>query len=351
MNDNKNVAQYGAGPGVRPAGEAAKKIDPALSTSIAQFIRRLEDIESQSAHPQASADRLRAATADAIAEMQRACEEFEQRVGHDKTLIQSAQVSFREKTQRIFSASYFNRARIWPQGYQGDYLMLEYLYNNIPGSSGIGYYLNRYLLATTLAEAVRQRKTTLEGFLKTELKNRKGARVLDIACGSCREIVELAPEILGSQARIKCVDADQDALHFASLSLSQTGLLPDHAEFRKYNALKMVNHEKNLKEFGMQDVIYSVGLFDYLRDEVLIRLFESLYRLLNTGGVLITSLKDSRRYNTFIYHWLIDWNGFLQRTEEQMGELFRQAGIPGTAIATSREQSGVIIFFVVSKET
>jgi len=349
MKDDQDLEQYKEGPGARVTGETAERLDPVLSAAVARFIRRLEDIDSQSTGPQANAEVLAAATTEAMTEMHRACEEFEQRAGHDAMVIRHAQAAFREKTQRIFSASYFNRARVWPQGYQGDYLMLEYLYNNVPGSSGLGYFLNKYLLATTLAEAVRQRKTTLEGLLKTELKGRKQARVLDIACGSCREIGELTPDVLGSAAAITCVDADQDALDFSSASLSRTGLVPNHVEFRKYNALKMVNHEKNLKEFGMQDVIYSVGLFDYLRDDVLIRLFEALYRLLNSGGVLITSLKDSRRYSTFIYHWVIDWNGFLQRTEAHMWELFRRAGIPKTAIEATREQSGVIIFFKILK--
>jgi SAM-dependent methyltransferase len=351
MKNDQHVEQYKEDPGARVAGETADRLDSALSASVARFIKRLEDIESQSSRPEANAEVLAAATTEAMTEIHRACEEFERRVGHDATVIRHAQAAFRVKTQRIFSASYFNRARVWPQGYQGDYLMLEYLYNNVPGSSGVGYFLNRYLLATTLAEAVRQRKKSLEGLLKTELKSRKEARILDIACGSCREIGEIAPDVLGSGARITCVDADQDALDFSSASLLRTGLVPGHVEFRKYNALKMVNHEKNLKEFGMKDVIYSVGLFDYLRDDVLIRLFEALYRLLNSGGVLITSLKDSRRYSTFIYHWVIDWNGFLQRTEAHMWELFRQAGIPKTAIEATREQSGVIIFFTILKES
>ena len=67
----------------------------------------------------------------------------------------------------------------------------------------------------------------------------------------------------------------------------------------------MINHERNLKEFGQQDVIYSVGLFDYLDDDVLTRLLGTLYRLLSPGGRLITSFKDSRRYATFDNKWLL----------------------------------------------
>ncbi len=38
--------------------------------------------------------------------------------------------------------------------------------------------------------------------------------------------------------------------------------------------------------------------------------------MLNPGGILITSFKDAARYRHQEYHWIVDWDGFLQRTEE-----------------------------------
>ena len=71
-----------------------------------------------------------------------ACQSFERHVS-DKNIIRDAQIRFREKTNPILSKSYFiNRARTWPQGYQGDYKMLENIYRNTPLSDGIGYYLD-----------------------------------------------------------------------------------------------------------------------------------------------------------------------------------------------------------------
>ena len=50
------------------------------------------------------------------------------------------------------------------------------------------------------------------------------------------------------------------------------------------------------KEFGMKDIIYSIGFFDYLPDEFLVKLLSSLYLLLKPGGKLIASFKDANRY-------------------------------------------------------
>ena len=128
-----------------------------------------------------------------------------------------------------------------------------------------------------------------------------------------------------------------------------SGIDPDQVAFRQYNALKMVNAQRNLREFGRQDVIYSVGFFDYLADEVLVRLLAAMYELLTPGGLLITSFKDRDRYGSQYYHWMVDWDGFLQRTEDESRDLLRRAGIPEGAVTTLRDASQVIIFYNAAK--
>lgn len=347
----KTRQEQGGSSGERSSGGDNQKHFQLLDEATERFNRQLEEIEKRAIEQQEEySEELMEATAKAISEVKHACETFEKAVANERTIIKDAQHRFREKTQKIFSTTYFNRARLWPQGYQGDYVMLDYLYKNDPSSdSAIGYYLNTYLLATALAVAVRERKETLRELLRDELQGGKTIKVLDIACGSCQEVVELAPDILKSEATFTFVDYDSDALQFSSVRLSQVGLVPAHVDFRHYNALKLVNAERNRGEFGVQDVIYSVGLFDYLKDDVLSRLLSSLYNLLAPGGKLIISFKDCNRYSTFIYHWLIAWDGFLQRTEEDVWKLFEKTGIPITAVSTKPERSGVITFFIAAK--
>lgn len=321
-----------------------------LDSATEEFNKNLENIEKRCFVQGENPDELLTAVTKSIIDMSYVCEEFENEV-KGKDFIKKAQVAFREKTNHFFSQSYFmNRARTWPQGYPGDYKTLESVYRNIPMSSGIGFYLDQHFLSTALGAAVRGRLEKLVELLKTELGNRKEPKILDIACGSCRELFELAFDIKESGAKANCIDFDSDALNFSSNRMSYLGLHPGQTEFRKYNALKMVSHERNLKEFGMRDVIYSTGLFDYLEDAVLIRMIKSLYQLLNDNGRLIVSFKDCRRYRTQEYHWFVDWNAFSQRKEEDMRALFEKAGIPFSALTAVREQSGVIIFFIATKQ-
>jgi extracellular factor (EF) 3-hydroxypalmitic acid methyl ester biosynthesis protein len=216
-------------------------------------------------------------------------------------------------------------------------------------SDGIGYYLDKYLLSTTLSIGVRERIVKMGSLLKEELMNRRDPKVLDIACGSCREVFELAPEIKASGAKFTCVDLDPDALDFSLDRLAYAGLTADHAELIQYNALRMFDPEMAKMEFGMRDIIYSIGFFDYLPDDFLLKMLNSLYSLLNPGGKLIVAFKDANRYQSQLFHWLIDWDGFLQRTENDFERLFKDAKIPNSALSMSRIPSGSIVFYSITR--
>jgi extracellular factor (EF) 3-hydroxypalmitic acid methyl ester biosynthesis protein len=334
--------------GVELDGTCVDKLDEATDV----FNKKLEVIEKRCQNPGEDSDQILQATKNAIGDVLVSCAEFEASVG-DMDIIRDARIRFREHTNPILSKSYFiNRARTWPQGYQGDYKMLESIYRNTPLSDGIGYYLDLFGLTTDVAEGVRNRLKELGKILRDELSRRHKPSVLNIACGSCREVFELATDIEKSQARFTCIDLDDDALSFAANRLSYTDISPvssDQIVLRKYNALRMFDHELNMSEFGSQDIIYSVGFFDYLQSDFLATLFRSLYALLNPGGLLITSFKDAARYRPHEYHWITDWDGFLQRTEEDFWTIFHESGFSDSAIAESREESGVIVFYLVKK--
>lgn len=330
-------------------GEERGKYIKLLDEAIEKFNKKLEDIEKRCFDPKEYPEKLLNVVTIALNDMSYVCEDFERGVGYDKSVIKDAQVKFREKTNPILSKSYcINRSRTWPQGYQGDYKTLEAVYRNIPLSEGIGYYIDLYLLNAPLAEAVRNRIKELEEILREEILKREQPSILNVACGSCRELMGLSKEIKSSQARFICVDNDNDALAFAQSRLSYTDILPQ-IELYKYNAHRMFDHESNMIEFGTQDIIYSVGYFDYLPDDFLVKMLNALYMLLNPGGKLIAAFKDANRYKAQPYHWIVDWDGFLQRNEDYFDRLLTQAGIPGGALSVTREKSGVIIFYVATK--
>ncbi len=328
--------------------EETEKYSDFLDRATNRFNKQLNDIEERCRDRKENPEEILKAIEMAVEEVLSVCAEFEQGV-KDRDTIQNARTEFHRKTNPILSKSHhINRTRTWPQGSQGDYKTLELVYKNMPLSEGIGYYLDLFALNLPLGEGVRNRIKKLEGMLRDETAKRQKPSILNIACGSCRELMGLVPEISDSNAKVICIDNDNDALAFAQNRLSYTEILPQ-VEFRKYNAIRMFDDETNMIEFGKQDVIYSVGLFDYLPDDFLVKLLRALYNLLNPGGKLIAAFKDANRYRSQAYHWLLDWDGFLQRTEDDFNSLLHKAGIPAANTSETREESGIIIFYVATK--
>jgi SAM-dependent methyltransferase len=322
----------------------------ALDAEIETYMAKLRDFEVRCLMPDADKEALLDEITVLNDSMLDACTQFEQDV-NDPLSIRQAQVYFREKTHPILSKSYFvNRTRTWPQGQQGDFMTLELIYKNMPMSEDVGYYLDKYSLSTTLGIGVRDRIVNMRELLKKELTNRSNPKVLDVACGSCREVFELAPEIKISGAKFICVDMDPAALEFALDRFAFAGLGEEHTELIQYNALRIFDLETAQKEFGMQDVIYSIGFFDYLPDDFLVKLLNSLYMLLKPGGKLFASFKDAERYRSELYRWFVDWDGFLQRTEKDFDRVLRDANIPSSAISMTRVDSGSIVFYSITKQ-
>ncbi len=315
-----------------------------------QFNEKLADIERRWLQGLGTEENLLKETSEAIYAACEICAECDAGLEHRPEILKQVRMEFRVKTHQHFSKGYFmNHARTWPQGYPGDYKMLEAVYRNLTLSDGLGYLLDRHFLATTLAVGVRERLALVKELLRKEMTNRQEPRVLDLACGSCREVFELTPEIERTGAQVICIDQDSDALNFALTRLAYTPVVTQ-VQLRKYNVVRMVSHERNLKEFGQQDIIYSTGLFDYLTDDVLVRLFDALYALLREGGKLICAFKDSTRYRTQEYHWFVDWDAFYQRNVQESRSLLEKANIPNDAMTSMRDQSGVMVFYAATKK-
>ncbi len=329
--------------------ETSEKYISYLEAATGQYLDALEDIERRCSKQDEDRDSIFQELTVLNESMLQVCEQFENSVD-DEAAIKTARVAFRDKTDSIILKGYgANRARTWPQGYQGDYKTIEFVYRNTPMSEGIGYFLDKYMLSSTVAVAVRERMRKLAELLKAEMINRQYPNVLDIACGSCREMHEIIPEIEKAGAHFKCIDLDSEALDFALNRLSYAGLSPEQAEFIQYNAIRMFDYDTAVSAFGMQDIIYSVGYFDYLHNEFLVKMLNSLYSMLNPGGKLIAAFKDVNRYRPQAYHWFVNWDGFLQRTENDFNKLFSQTEIPGSALSMTRVRSGVILFYIATK--
>ena len=116
-----------------------------------------------------------------------------------------------------------------------------------------------------------------------------------------------------------------------------------------YNALKMTSPENNRRQFGSPDIIYSVGLCDYLPDRYLIRILDGWRQTAGEDGIVYVAFKDALRYHGAEYQWHVDWH-FYARTEEDCRNLFAKAGYDVDRMEVHRDETGIIMNFIARTE-
>lgn len=256
-----------------------------------------------------------------------------------------------------YQSPLIKRAFEKPRGYAGDYKMIELIYDNKPLSdyNNIGYYYDNWLLKNIYAVAVRNRKDFMKEYLFNSICNTEATEfnVLNLACGSCREIRELVAEkTIPSHKKIKfvCVDMDEESLCFSKQALSS---VPDNIEitFIKENILNMLrNPIKFSKSLGKYDLIYSIGLADYFPDILLKNFIKFCFNLTLSNGKLIIAHKDIDKYKPIPHDWFCDWT-FYPRNEEKLLTLVEKSEIDNYSIEVKREPSGVIFFVLITKNS
>ena len=287
---------------------------------------------------------------DAITRTLMACSKLETAIKEDDVLLKEVQTKFRQVIGPWFAQSWFmERALSKPRGYPGDYVLLSAIYDNVPKSRGLGGLLDLYFLDQSLAHGVRTRLSGVRRFLTREVLTRQSAvSILNVACGPAREYHEgFACE--GRDVHLTCIDMDQQALEFVETNIATQPDVELDIECVCYNALRMASSRSTISRFGRPDVIYSVGLCDYLPDDYMIRLLRGWRESAGDGGVVYVAFKDCRLYNKAVYQWLTDWY-FYERTEQDCRRLYEQAGYDPDSVEVQRDGDGVIMNFIARME-
>ena len=273
----------------------------------------------------------------------------------DKAIMQKVKDNFRQLVGAwIYKSEIVKRAFEKPRGYPGDYRMIETVYDTKPLSKNIvGIYFDNNFLKSPYAVAVRIRKDRLREMLLKFINEAKlnKVRILDIACGSCRELKELLPNLkTKSQVVFSCLDWDEEALDF-SRDLLLPGA-PKNTEFKfiKEDIMNIAKSEAAAKSLGQHDFIYSIGLIDYLPDRVLKKLILALYNLLPKGGQLVLTHKNKEKtFPPIPPDWFCDWK-FVPRNKKETIKLFYDCGMAEFFLSTESDDFGYIFYFRITKK-
>ncbi len=259
----------------------------------------------------------------------------------------------------ILEAPVISRCYEKPLGYAGDYVVMTYLYwRRFEGHSLFAKAVHRASCWQEGSVAVRQRKDLLCDRIITKIRAQAGrstapVRILSVAAGPAQELYELLQGRDLPDVPIEFVLFDQDK---QALTLAQTRLL-SILQRRKLSTVSFQFVNDSIKSFlkgqstvgeqGRFDIIYTAGLFDYLREDLGARLCSWFAGNLAEDGICYIGNFSTRNPSRWSMEHLYEWY-LLHRTEEDMLRIAEMAGIRGSP-RIEQEPSGLNLFLAFQR--
>ncbi len=261
---------------------------------------------------------------------------------------------FRKQVWDLIEASAFlRRTNLKPRGYAGDSEMMRMVYDDafVDGSI-FAQLLHRHPIQTTAADAVRNRRRMVARIVSERRADRPGrrVRVMSVACGPACELRDMVRTPADAEG-LELVLLDQDAAALAEAQANRDRLA---AEVGAAPPLRLVQDSVRTmlrtrdlsSRWGRFDVIYTLGLFDYLTTRVARAVLGRLYELVLPGGELVVGNFHERNPTRAYMEYWMDWV-LVYRREDELLDLARD--LPGAQTSLSFDQTGIQIFLRLRK--
>ena len=233
----------------------------------------------------------------------------------------------RQHWHKLFlGAPFAHRTYYKPNGYAGDYEMMNMIHRNQPeGRSLFEKLIHLLLVGQWPAKSVRNRIAHLGETLISEtarvVRSGKTARILNVGCGPAREVQDfLKATQLSNQAEFTLVDFNEETLAYASQKLGEVKREFSRQTTIRTQQLSVYELLKRTQRRGVEtekfDLIYCAGLFDYLSPQTGHALIDLWYDWLEPGGLLlIANMNDTKPFRHFI-EFILDWQLIYRNSAE-----------------------------------
>lgn len=324
------------------AGNGESPIPPSLRSDVEQFKDRMLAADRQIVKMKSSDQDIQASVNDACTLLKSSLNKHVESERHLESPIGA--FVFRETFSFLMLGRFNDRSYTKPRGYAGDYFTIELMYKDEPGGDGrIGRFVDRWSLDQPAVLAVKNRRGLLAGAIRESLKNWPDSApmpVTSVASGPAREIFDV---LAGGEDNLHftCIDIDQEALAFVS-NQAQTRGVQDKLTLARENAVRLSRGKSRLS-MPRQQLIYSIGLIDYLSDECVVDLLNWGFDNLLPGGTLIVGNFDPGNPDKPFMDHVLEWI-LIHRTPEQIREIFSRSKFGSAPIKVIHEAAGVNLF-------
>ena len=283
----------------------------------------------------------------------------------------------------IQEAPFYWRIINKPNGYAGDAYMMRFIYDDrFEGDTPFGMFLHKHALATKACQSVRNRRD----FLKEQILNLEGGKIMSLAAGPAQEIIDVLNTCRDRCYQFIALDHDMDALmkfhyetppphelkyalanafHFISgnyqTARPRRAMLKycyprmDFKGIRRF--LSTIKYDLEPLKGDTFDLVYTAGLYDYIKTYLFdkskgtIALTRNLFHLVKPGGSLIIGnfSENNPRDLRFVMDYIYDWKLIYRNKHEILD--FANA-IPEAAICNIQvieEPLGINYFLKIDK--
>ncbi|MBC8403986.1 MAG: hypothetical protein H8E15_02075 [Planctomycetes bacterium] len=279
------------------------------------------------------------------------------------TLVETAQEYAASELMPLLAACpMHSRAYDKPLGYAGDYkLMLLGQDEDLKGESLYGCLLHHTVQNFGLGHAIVERCHTARKAVSEVVSQDKPTRIVSLASGPAIELKIFLAEHpqLKHQVELILVDQDLEALETAHSSLSKEILNRSDGHLIKLSCLHFSigqiispsgESERRLISDVLSgvDLIYSMGLFDYLQRAVALKLMRNVYPLLSPGGRMYIGNLERVSDCSWAMEYAVHWS-LIYRTRVDMLDLSTRMRLPVDNATVKRDASGHCLFLDIHK--
>lgn len=236
-----------------------------------------------------------------------------------------------------------------PRGYVADYATIDQIFMGQPtGQHHLGTTLDRCLLDMAGVKAIGRRLRMIAEMLRGQLQaSNKSLLVTNLGSGAAPEILELlADGKTSGQMHVTCIDVDREAL--ARLEQRVAGTLGQHQVHAVHANLIHLATGRDDVDLEPQDVIYSAGLLDVLKDDAAVALINWMYGKLKPGGKLIIGSFNPGNPSLALMEYALDWP-LQHRSEAAMRALLVATDFAQAPMQVTRDESTPCYLTAIAK--
>ena len=274
------------------------------------------------------------------------CKRLRDHLGRDEWANCVRRIRESELLSLVHQDPFTSRAFYKPRGYAGDAVMMDYIYSSEedwqpPKSSSLGQGIFQYTTSAAASAGVRARREHIAEKLDQVARNNVSPEVMAVASGHLREASMSSAVRRRRFGRFVALDADAESLVEVERSVGRFGVECELADIRKMLTGRM--------NYGTFDLIYSTGLYDYLKEKTAQKLSYHLFSMLKSGGKLVIAnflpTIDDIGYMEACMDWFLVYRDRL----DMMGltELIDQADMRDIQVSVEENQN--IIFLEVTR--